>query len=131
MSTPRVIVDDTLPVERIVVTGNVETDPTSRIVVSSEDLPGVTVTNTGDDITVTIGANTAIGPQGATGATGATGPIGATGYTGSKGATGQANVGNVVPTSSDSGSFWLDTDTGILSLNVGDYGNTVWISVSY
>ena len=72
-----------------------------------------------------------IGDLGYTGSKGDLGYVGSIGYTGSKGATGQANVGNVVPTNSDSGSFWLDSDTGILSLNVGDYGNTVWISVSY
>jgi hypothetical protein len=83
------------------------------------------------NVVVTFARTGDIGDVGYTGSRGDLGYVGSIGYTGSRGLTGQANVGNVVPTSSDSGSFWLDTDTGILSLNVGDYGNTVWISVSY
>lgn len=38
---------------------------------------------------------------------------------------------NTAPTASASGAFWLDSDTGILSVNLGDESNTVWIAISF
>jgi len=40
-------------------------------------------------------------------------------------------VGNTAPANVVAGYYWLDSDYGILSVNVGDAGNTVFISVSY
>jgi len=57
MTTPRTVVDDTLPITRIVVTGDINTE---RVVVDVEDQPRIAVANTGEDITVTI-ATTAAG----------------------------------------------------------------------
>jgi hypothetical protein len=66
MTTPRTTVDESLPVTRIVVTGDLAAE---RVVVDIEDQPRIAVTNTGEDITVTIsqsaaGVNSVNGLQG-------------------------------------------------------------------
>ena len=49
----------------------------------------------------------------------------------SAGAANTIFVGNTAPANVVAGYYWLDSDYGILSVNVGDAGNTVFISVSY
>lgn len=85
------------------------------------------------------GYSGSVGPTGAGGAAGYTGSTGSLGYTGSKGDSGYTGskgdagtlITNSAPASATTGSFWFDTDTDTLSLNVGDEGNTVWIAISF
>ena len=66
MTTPRITADDALPVVRVEVTGDINTE---RVVVGVADQPRVTVTNTGEAITVRI-ATTAAGVNSVNGAQG-------------------------------------------------------------
>ncbi len=66
MTTPRTVVDEDLPITRIVVEGDLNTE---RVVVDVDDQPRLTVTNTGEDITVSVyssaaGVNSVNGLQG-------------------------------------------------------------------
>ena len=66
MTTPRTTVDESLPVTRVVVTGDINTE---RVVVDVEDQPRIAVSNTGEDINITIssmaaGVNSVNGLQG-------------------------------------------------------------------
>ena len=56
MTTPRTTVDESLPVTRVVVTGDINSE---RVVVDVEDQPRIAVSNTGEEITVTISSSAA------------------------------------------------------------------------